>query len=99
LIRETRRLAAHVESTSKHSAKYGEVLDHQLPKRSALRFNLIIALVVWALWLVFGGKFAIHHLFADWKVALTMVFGSLVGGGTSEGGARSYSPSSRNCPT
>jgi uncharacterized protein len=43
-------------------------------------------LFVWAAWLVFGGRFAIHHLFTDWKVALTMVFGSLVGGGTSEGG-------------
>src|SRR6202042_2293697 len=29
---------------------------------------------------------AIHHLFTDWQVALTMVWGSLVGGGTSEGG-------------
>ena len=54
--------------------------------RSALRFNLTIALLVWTVWLVFGGRLAIHHLFADWKVALTMVFGSLVGGGTSEGG-------------
>jgi len=57
-----------------------------MPKRSALQFNLIIALLVWAIWLAFGGRLAIHHLFADWKVALTMVFGSLVGGGTSEGG-------------
>lgn len=55
-------------------------------KRSALRFNAAIALLVWVMWLVFGGRFAMHHLLADWKVALTMVFGSLVGGGTSEGG-------------
>jgi uncharacterized membrane protein YfcA len=46
----------------------------------------LIALFVWAAWLIFGGRFAIQHLIADWKVALTMVFGSLVGGGTSEGG-------------
>jgi uncharacterized protein len=70
----------------KPSATYGVVLDHKIPKRSALRFNLTIALLVWALWLAFGGRVAIHHLFSDWKVALTMVFGSLVGGGTSEGG-------------
>ena len=61
-------------------------LNKMAPKRSALRFNLAIALLVWAAWLVFGGRDAIHHLFADWKIALTMVFGSLVGGGTSEGG-------------
>ena len=52
----------------------------------ALRFNLGIALLVWALWLAVGGRAALHHLLADWQVALTMVFGSLVGGGTSEGG-------------
>jgi len=72
--------------TPKTSVTYGVVLDHKKPKRSALRFNLTIALLVWALWLVFGGRGAIYHLFVDWKVALTMVFGSLVGGGTSEGG-------------
>lgn len=38
------------------------------------------------MWLAFGGRLAIYHLFADWQVALTMVFCSLVGGGTSEGG-------------
>jgi len=27
-----------------------------------------------------------HHLLVDWKVALTMVFGSMLGGGTSDGG-------------
>jgi uncharacterized membrane protein YfcA len=47
---------------------------------------LLLALAIWILWLVFGGKSALHHLLSDWKVALTMVFGSMVGGGTSEGG-------------
>jgi uncharacterized protein len=66
------------------SARYGA--DKKTPRRSALRFNMAVALLVWVVWLVCGGKSAIHHLFADWRVALTMVFGSLVGGGTSEGG-------------
>ena len=59
------------------------------PSRSisrALRLNLLIALFVWTFWLIFGGRNALHHLLLDWKVALTMVFGSMVGGGTSEGG-------------
>jgi len=59
---------------------------NQRPRKKALTFNLIIASIVWVVWLVFGGKFAIQHLIADWRIALTMVFGSLVGGGTSEGG-------------
>jgi uncharacterized protein len=61
-------------------------LNKQRSRRHALIFNLLIALLVWGVWLVFGGHFAIQHLIADWRVALTMVFGSLVGGGTSEGG-------------
>jgi uncharacterized protein len=52
----------------------------------ALRFNLWLALLIWVVWLLFGGINALHHLLVDWKVALTMVFGSMVGGGTSEGG-------------
>ena len=55
-------------------------------KLHALRFNLLLALLIWIVWLLFGGVNAVHHLITDWKVALTMVFGSLVGGGTSEGG-------------
>ena len=52
----------------------------------ALRFNLLLALFIWTVWLFLGGLNALHHLLIDWKVALTMVFGSMVGGGTSEGG-------------
>src|SRR5450631_2732805 len=72
--------------TRETSATYSDAGDLETPKRSALRVNLTIALFVWAIWLAFGGKLAIHHLVTDWRVALTMVFGSLVGGGTSEGG-------------
>src|SRR5580704_2307535 len=56
------------------------------PAGGAVRLNLSIVLFVWTLWLIFGGRHALHHLLLDWKVALTMVFGSMVGGGTSEGG-------------
>lgn len=50
------------------------------------RFNFGIAALVWAVWILLGGAFAWHSLVANWRIALTMVFGSLVGGGTSEGG-------------
>lgn len=49
-------------------------------------FNLTIAGAIWLLWLVLGGRFALQSLVNNWRIALTMVFGSLVGGGTSEGG-------------
>ena len=52
----------------------------------AFRLNLWTVLLVWTLWLVFGGHDALHHLLSDWKIALTMVFGSILGGGSSQGG-------------
>jgi uncharacterized membrane protein YfcA len=55
-------------------------------RRQALLFNAGMALVVWVGWLVLGGTFARHSIVKNWPVAMTMVFGSLVGGGTSEGG-------------
>lgn len=60
--------------------------DKARPVLRALRFNLLMAVVIWILWLIFGGRNAIHYLLVDWKIALTMVFGSMVGGGTSVGG-------------
>ncbi len=51
-----------------------------------LKFNAGMALIVWTGWLVLGGRFALHSIVSNWPVAVTMVFGSLVGGGTSEGG-------------
>src|SRR6201996_227208 len=55
-------------------------------RRRARRFNLGLALLVWIAWAAIGGHAAFHALVANWRVAVTMVFGSLVGGGTSEGG-------------
>jgi len=51
-----------------------------------LQINLVLALLTWAAWLLLGGTTAIYHLLADWKIGLTMVFGSVIGGGTSAGG-------------
>ena len=52
----------------------------------ALKFNACLALVVWAAWFFIGGSFARTSIVKNWPVAVTMVFGALVGGGTSEGG-------------
>ena len=51
-----------------------------------LRTNLALGVAVFLCWLVFGGERALDAIAANWRVSLTMVFGSLVGGGTSEGG-------------
>jgi uncharacterized membrane protein YfcA len=54
--------------------------------RPMLRTNLALGVTVFACWLVFGGERALNAMANHWQVSLTMVFGSLVGGGTSEGG-------------
>jgi len=51
-----------------------------------LKFNAVMAIIVWIGWFLLGGAFARHSIVANWPVAVTMIFGSLVGGGTSEGG-------------
>ncbi len=56
-----------------------------LNRKEMLKFNLMIASVVWAGWYFLGGDLAIASLMKNWAVSLTMVAGSLIGGATSEG--------------
>ncbi|WP_326695932.1 TSUP family transporter [Streptomyces sp. NBC_01754] len=56
----------------------------RLPK--VLVVNAVLAGAVWAVWFLVWGPGYFDVLAGNWRVALTMVFGSLVGGGTSEGG-------------
>ncbi len=56
------------------------------PLRRMAGTNVVIGLVVLACWLALGGERALQAVAAYWPVSLTMAFGSLVGGGTSEGG-------------
>jgi uncharacterized protein len=51
-----------------------------------LRTNLALGATVFLCWLIFGGEHALNALATNWRVSITMIFGSLVGGGTSEGG-------------
>ena len=48
--------------------------------------NLALGGTVFVAWLLLGGDRALQAVADHWQVSLTMVFGSLVGGGTSEGG-------------
>lgn len=61
-------------------------MDTKQQMAKALRFNAAMAIFVWLSWLLLGGAFARQSIISNWPVAVTMVFGSLVGGGTSEGG-------------
>jgi uncharacterized membrane protein YfcA len=50
------------------------------------RVNLALGATVFVLWFVLGGERALNAIANYWQISVTMVFGSLVGGGTSEGG-------------
>jgi len=46
-----------------------------------------IAIAVWTAWLtMLGVQEAISYIISNWEIALTMVFGSMIAGGTSVGG-------------
>jgi uncharacterized membrane protein YfcA len=50
------------------------------------RINFLLGGIVFVAWLLLGGERALQAVVNHWQVSLTMIFGSLVGGGTSEGG-------------
>ena len=53
----------------------------------SLRLSLIFALFVWTVWLIIlRPGYALNNLINNWEVATTMIFGSIVAGGTSMGG-------------
>jgi len=52
--------------------------------RSVEIFSAVIALLTWSLWLQIDNS--LYYLQQHWEIALTMVFGSLIAGATSEGG-------------
>ena len=54
---------------------------------SALRFNALLAAAVWLAWALLARQHAWQSLVQYWRISFTMILGSLVGGGTSEGGA------------
>ncbi len=52
-----------------------------------VRVSLLFALIVWTVWLIVTGPtLALSNLIANWEASLTMIFGSMVAGGTSMGG-------------
>ncbi|MDJ0593798.1 MAG: sulfite exporter TauE/SafE family protein [Pleurocapsa sp. MO_226.B13] len=52
-----------------------------------IRVSILVALTVWTVWLIITGPtLALSNLMANWEAAITMIFGSMVAGGTSMGG-------------
>ncbi len=56
-------------------------------QKQSIAFSALVAVAVWAAWLTsLGSSSAFSHLIANWQISLTMVFGSMVAGGTATGG-------------
>ncbi|TVP65859.1 MAG: sulfite exporter TauE/SafE family protein [Nodularia sp. (in: Bacteria)] len=55
--------------------------------RPLIRVSTLVAFTVWTVWLIgVGPNSAISNMIEHWKIAVTMVFGSMIAGGTSMGG-------------
>jgi uncharacterized membrane protein YfcA len=57
-----------------------------LQYKRAFQVNLTLAVLVWIGWYALGGQTALQSLIDNWQITLTMIFGSMVAGATSEGG-------------
>ncbi|WP_051407294.1 sulfite exporter TauE/SafE family protein [Nocardia sp. CNY236] len=59
---------------------------HGVSFRRMMTVNIVLGAIVIAGWAAIGGSRAVEAIGEHWQVSLTMTLGSLVGGGTSEGG-------------
>ena len=80
---------------SKNDLSVANKIDTPLPQidvkiasfKRLLSVTAIVASIVWTAWLILAGpRHAISNLVANWEAAVTMIFGSMVAGGTSLGG-------------
>lgn len=63
------------------------LITKKLFARHFLTFTLQIVLFVWTVWIVMTGPSeALANLRTHWEISLTMVFGSMIAGGTGMGG-------------
>ena len=67
--------------------KYCSRLAHSLLSQPFILVSFLVALSVWLTWLIMIGPIAaLTNMIAHWQIAVTMIFGSMVAGGTSMGG-------------
>mgnify|MGYP001828013143 CR=1 FL=1 len=60
------------------------MIKRPVPRKTIL---LVIAVLVWGTWLLaLGPQFAFSNVVENWRITLTMVFGSMIAGATSVGG-------------
>ena len=74
-------------SPSKLIAKFLYLAAKTVFSKHFIGVSLLVTIIVWAAWLTLTGPSrALSNLIANWEAAVTMIFGSMVAGGTSMGG-------------
>jgi uncharacterized membrane protein YfcA len=74
-------------SNSKFNSISSTFLQLKWLTNSGFIFSLTVAIIVWIIWFSILGSEQITQLLANnWTVSLTMLFGSIIAGGTSVGG-------------
>ena len=76
-----------VNTLTKWVSKFFHLLTNFLCSHPFIVVSLLVALTVWITWLVLVNPItAFSNMIANWEIAVTMIFGSMVAGGTSMGG-------------
>lgn len=74
--------ASQVSSSSTNKTADKTALPHRF-----VSISMLVAITVWIVWLrLLGPNYAIANMVTHWEAAVTMIFGSIVAGGTSMGG-------------
>ncbi len=77
----------NVNSPSKFLSKFFYFATKTVFSRHVIGVSILVAVTVWTVWLtLIGPSRALSNLIANWEAAVTMIFGSMVAGGTSMGG-------------
>ena len=85
--KQSRHIAKNNTNSQSQLISIFNKLAKTLFSQRFIRVSLLVSLTVWTFWLILTGfGEAIANLIANWKAAVTMIFGSIVAGGTSMGG-------------
>ncbi len=78
---------SNVNSQSQFICKFFHFPSKNMFSQRSIVISILVALTVWTVWLILAGpSHALSNLIAKWEAAITMIFGSMVAGGTSMGG-------------
>lgn len=77
----------YLNSQRQFIAKFCYLAANNALSKNFIGVSILVALTVWTLWLtLIGCDRAFSNLVVNWETAVTMIFGSVVAGGTSMGG-------------